>query len=142
MTRTLWLGSLRLIAVALCLTMAFSVSLTFGQPSNARSAAETTETKAETESPISTISVKVNVVNILATVRDKHGEVVPNLTQSDFTLTEDGRPQIIRYFAHETDLPLTLGLMVDTSLSQRRVLAQERDASRSFVVRMLRESKD
>ncbi len=92
--------------------------------------------------PVSTISVKVKVVNVLATVRDKHGEVIPNLTQNDFILEEDGKPQTIRYFAHETDLPLTLGLLVDTSLSQRRVLDQERSASRSFVTRMVREDRD
>jgi VWFA-related protein len=96
----------------------------------------------QNEAPVSTIAVKVNVVNVLATVRDKHGEVIPNLTQSDFTLTEDGHPQTIRYFAHETDLPLTLGLLVDTSMSQRRVLDQERSASRSFVTRMVREDRD
>src|SRR5215831_19306234 len=88
------------------------------------------------------ISVKVNVVNVLATVRDKHGKIVNNLTKDDFTLTEDGRPQSIHYFSRETDLPLTLGLLVDTSLSQRRVLDQERSASRSFVTRMVREDRD
>src|SRR5450432_2483669 len=71
-------------------------------------------------SPATTLSVQVNVVNVLATVRDKHGKIVPNLTQSDFVLIEDGRPQNIRYFTKESDLPLTLGLLVDTSLSQRR----------------------
>jgi VWFA-related protein len=102
---------------------------------------ESSDENSGTE-PISTISVKVKVVNVLATVRDKHGQVIPNLNQSDFTLEEDGRPQTIRYFAHETDLPLTLGLLVDTSLSQRRVLDQERSASRSFVARMVREDRD
>lgn len=62
--------------------------------------------------------------------------------QDDFSLTEDGRPQSIHYFSRETDLPLTLGLLVDTSLSQRRVLDQERDASHSFLDQMVREDKD
>src|SRR5499427_2412002 len=88
------------------------------------------------------ISVKVNVVNVLATVRDKHGKIVNSLTKDDFTLTEDGRPQSIHYFSRETDLPLTLGLLVDTSLSQRRVLDQERSASSSFLDQMLRPEKD
>jgi VWFA-related protein len=103
--------------------------------------AETGDSNPGTK-PVSTISVKVKVVNVLATVRDKHGQVIPDLGQSDFTLEEDGKPQSIRYFAHETDLPLTLGLLVDTSLSQRRVLDQERSASRSFVTRMVREDRD
>ena len=79
---------------------------------------------------------------MLATVRDKHGKIVNGLSKDDFTLTEDGRPQAIKYFARETDLPLTLGLLVDTSLSQRRVLSEERDASESFLAQMLREDQD
>ena len=67
------------------------------------------------------ISVDVKVVNVLATVRDKHGEIVANLGQGDFKLEEDGRPQTITNFSRETNLPLTLGLLVDTSFSQRRV---------------------
>jgi VWFA-related protein len=88
------------------------------------------------------ISVNVNVVNVLATVRDKHGAIVSNLSKDDFVLEEDGRPQTIRYFARETDLPLTLGLLVDTSLSQRRVLDEERSASRTFLDEVLRVNKD
>jgi len=89
-----------------------------------------------------TYSADEKVVNVLATVRDKHGKIVNNLSQDDFVLDEDGRPQVIRYFARETDLPLTLGLLVDTSSSQRRVLDQERSASGSFVNQVLRQDKD
>jgi VWFA-related protein len=89
-----------------------------------------------------TMSVQVNVVNVLATVRDKHGKIINDLNKEDFTLTEDGRPQTVRYFTRETDLPLSLGLLVDTSLSQRRVLDQERTASHSFLDQMVREDKD
>lgn len=96
----------------------------------------------ETSDPATTISVKVDVVNVLATVRDKHGKIVNNLTKDDFTLTEDGRAQSIHYFSRETDLPLTLGLLVDTSRSQTRVLDQERSASHSFLDRMVREDRD
>lgn len=88
------------------------------------------------------ISVDVKLVNVLATVRNKKGEIVRNLTKDDFTLEEDGRPQTIQYFSRETDLPLTLGLLVDTSMSQRSVLGQERTASYSFFDHMLREDKD
>ena len=66
------------------------------------------------------IAVEVKTVSVLATVRDKHGKIVSNLTKDDFQLDEDGRPQTINYFAHESDLPLRLGLLVDTSLSQRK----------------------
>jgi VWFA-related protein len=79
---------------------------------------------------------------VLATVRDKKGAIVRDLNQEDFELKEDDRPQSIRYFSHETDLPLTLGLLVDTSMSQRRVLGEERDASATFLDTVLRVDKD
>jgi VWFA-related protein len=88
------------------------------------------------------IAVEVKTVSVLATVRDKHGKIISNLTKDDFQLDEDGRPQTINYFAHESDLPLRLGLLVDTSLSQRRVLDQERSASYSFLDKLLRQDKD
>jgi VWFA-related protein len=107
-----------------------------------KQASANSDSAAENTQPVSNIAVKVKVVNVLATVRDKHGQVISNLNQSDFNLEEDGHPQTVRYFANESDLPLTLGLLVDTSLSQRRVLDQERSASRSFVTRMVREDRD
>jgi VWFA-related protein len=92
--------------------------------------------EAESTPPI---AVNVKVVNVLATVRDKHEKIIPKLTQNDFTLEEDGKPVTIRYFANETNLPLTLGLLVDTSMSQRRVLDQERSASKTFLDQVLHE---
>jgi VWFA-related protein len=90
----------------------------------------------------SKIAVQVKTVSVLATVRDKHGKIVSNLSKDDFVLDEDGRPQTINYFVRETDLALRLGLLVDTSLSQRKVLDQERTASYSFLDHLLREDKD
>ncbi len=90
----------------------------------------------------STFSTDVKVVNVLATVRDKQGRIIKDLTKDDFVLEEDSRPQTIRYFSRQTDLPLTLGLLVDTSMSQRRVLGEERQASYRFLDQVLRESKD
>ncbi len=89
-----------------------------------------------------TISVNVKLVSMFATVRDKHGALIRNLTKDDFALEQDGHPQTITYFAPDSDLPLTLGLLVDTSMSQRRVLDQERDASHAFLDHLLREDKD
>jgi VWFA-related protein len=89
-----------------------------------------------------TFSSDVRVVNLFATVHDAQGRVVPNLTKDDFTLEEDGRPQTIRYFSKESGLPLTLGLLVDTSFSQRRVLAEERSASYRFLGQVLRPDQD
>src|SRR5258708_4333916 len=83
-----------------------------------------------------TIAVDVKVVTLPVTVRDKHGKIVRDLTKDDFTLQEDGRPQTIRYFSQEANLPLTLGLLVDTSRSQTSVLDAERNASRGFLDQM------
>jgi len=75
-----------------------------------------------------TFSAEVKVVNVLATVRDKKGQLVNTLT--------------IRYFSRETDLPLIVGLLVDTSGSQRSVIGEERDASKRFLDDVLRLDKD
>ena len=84
----------------------------------------------------------VKVVNTLATVQNKSGKLINDLTKDDFTLLEDGRPQAIKYFSQQSDLPLTLGLMVDTSMSQGRVMDAERGASMQFLEQMFRENKD
>jgi VWFA-related protein len=88
------------------------------------------------------IAVESKLVSMLATVRDKKGHLVNNLTKDDFVVDQDGHPQTITYFAQESNLPLTLGLLVDTSLSQRRVLDQERSASHTFIEQVLRDDKD
>jgi VWFA-related protein len=89
-----------------------------------------------------TFSSDVKVVNVLATVRTKAGEIVQDLTKEEFLLTESGRPQTIRYFSRDTNLPLVLGLLVDTSGSQRMVLAEEQEASFRFLDTVLREEMD
>jgi VWFA-related protein len=88
------------------------------------------------------ISSRVNVVTLFATVHDADGKVVKNLTRNDFVLLEDGAPQKIDYFAQESDLPLTIGLLVDTSRSQTGVLEKERSASYTFLDQVLREGED
>jgi VWFA-related protein len=94
------------------------------------------------QSDDATFSTDVKVVNVLATVRAKNGEIIRNLSKDDFSLSENGRPQAIRYFSQETGLALTVGLMVDTSLSQQRVLGQERAASFHFFDQVLRDNVD
>jgi hypothetical protein len=87
-------------------------------------------------------STGVDVVTLLATVRDAHGLLAKNLSREDFLLEEDGVPQTIRYFSRESDLPLTVGLLVDTSQSQFHVLEPERRASYTFLDQVLREGQD
>jgi VWFA-related protein len=89
-----------------------------------------------------TISSRVNVVTLFATVHDADGKVVKDLTRDDFVLHEDGVPQEIDYFSQGSDLPLTIGLLVDTSRSQTGVLEQERRAGYTFLDQVLREGKD
>lgn len=88
------------------------------------------------------ISVDVDVVNILATVRDGKGGLVKDLSKDDFILEENGKRQTIRYFSQQTDLPLTVGLLVDTSVSQERLIGEEQRAAEQFFSQVLRIKKD
>ena len=83
------------------------------------------------------IRVRVEVVNVPVTVLDKRGLPVIDLTQSDFRVYEDGRPQAIRYFSQESEQPLRIGLIMDTSNSARRQLSFEKEAASEFVFQML-----
>jgi VWFA-related protein len=132
----------RLAALILIATLAFGAAMAQSAGAGESQANSHPVAANSADQPVTTMSVKVKVVNVLATVRDKHGKIVNDLTKNDFTLTEDGRPQTLKYFARETDLPLTLGMLVDTSMSQRRVLNEERDASQSFLAQVLREDQD
>ena len=89
-----------------------------------------------------TIKVDVDVVNILASVRDKRNSLVPNLEQKDFIVLEDGKPQPIKYFTRETDLPLTIGLLIDVSGSQANLIQIERDAAAQFFTQVLRKKDE
>jgi VWFA-related protein len=92
--------------------------------------------------PVTTMSVNAKVVSLPVTVRDKKGKIVRDLTKDDFELEEDGKPQTIRYFSQETNLPLTIGLLVDTSMSERDNMDRERVASRSFLDQMITRPQD
>ena len=86
-----------------------------------------------------TLKVDVDIVNVLFSVRDKKGALVPNLTQEDFTVFEEGKQQTVKYFAKDTDLPLTLGLLVDVSGSQRNLIGVEKQAASEFFGKVLRQ---
>ncbi len=85
-----------------------------------------------------TLKVNVNVVQLFFNVKDKHGALIPNLTKNDFEVYEDGKPQTIKYFTAETNLPLTLGMMIDSSGSQQRVLPMEKEVGSAFLKDILR----
>jgi VWFA-related protein len=87
-------------------------------------------------------SADVRLVNLFAGVRDKAGHIMKDLTQSNFHLEEDDRPQTIKFFERESSLALHLGMLVDTSGSQRTVLGDERSAALKFFDNILRPSTD
>ncbi|MEO8098583.1 MAG: VWA domain-containing protein [Acidobacteriota bacterium] len=89
-----------------------------------------------------TFSTAVKVVDVLVSARDKQNRLVSDLTQADFEILEDQRLQQVRYFARQTDIPLTLGMLVDTSQSQRSVMDEERNAAKEFFWEVLRPAKD
>ncbi len=88
--------------------------------------------------PDDTLRVEVDVVNIYCTVKESNGRLVTDLTADDFEIHEDGQKQELRYFVRETDRPLTLALLVDTSGSQTTVLPVEKEAVGQFLRQVLR----
>ncbi len=84
------------------------------------------------------IQVNVELVNVLFTVRDKRGGLVGNLNKDDFTIAEDGKQQEIKYFTRETDIPITIGLLVDVSASQGNLIGIEQQAAYQFFGQVLR----
>ena len=84
------------------------------------------------------IRVTVNVVNVLATVRDSGGRIIPDLKKEDFDLWEDGQKQEISFFSRESAEPLSLGLLVDTSVSQGRVLPMEQQSAVRFLEQVVK----
>src|SRR5512143_1947241 len=85
-----------------------------------------------------TIKVDVDLVNVLCTVRGKNNALIGGLEKGDFHLFEDAKEQQIKYFTRETDLPLTIGLLVDVSGSQERLIETERRAASAFFRSVLR----
>jgi VWFA-related protein len=84
------------------------------------------------------LKITTEVVNVYAVVRQKNGRLIPDLNKDDFDLEEDQKPQVIRYFARETDTPLTMGILVDTSPSQGRVLEVEKSEAEAFLREVMR----
>jgi VWFA-related protein len=94
--------------------------------------------QANDETSVATFKLNVNLVDLFFTVKDAKGNLVPHLTKNDCTVLEDKAPQNLRSFVAETDQPLTLGIALDTSGSQFRILPLEQDAGSQFLNRVLR----
>jgi VWFA-related protein len=86
-----------------------------------------------------TVKINVNVVQLFFNVKDKKGALIPSLTKDDFEILEDGKPQTIKYFAADSNLPLTLGILIDSSGSQTRVLDMEKEVGGDFLTQILRD---
>jgi len=96
---------------------------------------------AAPQEDLPTIKVDVELVNLMFTVRNKNNALVPSLTKDDITVYEDGKAQTTKYFTRETNLPLTIGLLVDVSGSQETLIPQEKHAAGQFFDQVLK-SKD
>lgn len=109
------------------------------QKQSAPSPTVTPEVIEEEDEPI---KIDTELVNVLFTAQDKDRRLMTNLKKEDVRILEDGQPQEIFTFARQTDLPLSIAIVIDTSQSQQRTLPEEKDAAKSFVESVVRPEKD
>jgi len=110
-----------------------------GQPTQPQA---TQPQPGDDQKPQQTLKVNVNVVQLFFNVKDKKGTLIPNLKKDDFEIAEDGKPQTVKYFAAESNLPLTLGILIDSSGSQQRVLDMEKEVGGAFLKQILRNNDE
>jgi VWFA-related protein len=94
--------------------------------------------ESDREQSLETLKVNVDVVQLFFNVKDKRGALIPSLAKEDFQILEDGKPQTIKYFNGDSNLPLTLGILIDSSGSQQRVLEMEKEVGGQFLQEILR----
>jgi len=114
-----------------------TVLLAFLLPVSGQNQAGSQEKDQQGEIP--TFRKNVNIVNVFFTVKDHHGALVPNLNKDEFDVLENGKPQTIKYFSAETNLPLTLGLLIDSSGSMQRMLDTEKVVAADFLRQVVTE---
>jgi VWFA-related protein len=102
----------------------------------------TAPAQAPEEESVATFKLQVNLVDVFFTVKAKDGTLVPHLTKSDCTVTEDKAPQTLKSFVAETQQPITLGILLDTSGSQQNVLPLEQQVGGQFLERVLRQKDE
>jgi VWFA-related protein len=135
----------RLMLKAYCLTLSLVLTLVIaagspaaGQDTTPTLRDQTGNQNQDQDQSVETLKVRVNVVQLFFNVKDKKGALIPNQTKTDFDLLEDGKPQTIKYFTAESNLPLTLGILIDSSGSQARVLDMEKEVGSAFLSDILR----
>jgi len=112
------------------------------QPESANAPNQAASSAVGQKSPDSTVKVRVELVNVLATVTDKKNHLVLNLNKDDLQVLENNQPQQISFFSRETDLPLRIGMLIDSSNSIRDRLRFEQEAAVEFLNDALRPGKD
>src|ERR1035437_8229994 len=138
----------RILAIVAMAAVFLASPLIIAQPSSAPQAAPGQQPASpgqkpdaqksdDSQEPTETLKVNVNVEQLFFNVKDKHGALIPNLTKDDFEVHEDGTPQTVKYFTAETNLPLTLGIMIDASGSQRNVIDMEKEVGGAFLHQIL-----
>jgi VWFA-related protein len=132
----------RILAVAALAAVCMTASFTMAQSSSPQSDQKPAQKPGEqptddSQQPGETVKVNVSIVQLFFNVKDKHGALMPNLTKDDFEIQEDSKPQTIKYFTAESNLPLTLGILIDSSGSQLRVLDMEKEVGGAFLKQIL-----
>ena len=105
-----------------------------------RESAEKAQThEKDNDEPVTTFKARSDVVQLFFNVKDKKGGLIPNLPKESFNVLEDGKPQTIKYFSADSNLPLTLGILIDSSASQENVLTMEQQVGGAFLSEIVRE---
>src|SRR6266403_2753050 len=131
---------LRLFGFLLAVTILSSASLSAQQPNP--SAPPPPASQEQIQKSQTVIPVQVNLVDVLFTVLDRRNKLVPSLETQDFKVLDDNISQDIRYFSRQSDLPLRIGMLLDTSNSIRDRIKFEQDAATNFLFSVLRRGKD
>jgi VWFA-related protein len=136
LTRT----AVALPALALAAYLAFNATVpatgaASGRSGAAEGAQQQDQQPQQSQQPL---KVQVTVVNVFATVRDKSHAIVADLKQEDFKILEDGQEQKVAFFSKEVNLPITLGMLIDTSGSMGRIIGAEQDAASRFIKEVMR----
>src|SRR5437588_11281843 len=119
----------RIVFTAAVALAAASFSFSFAQQTPART--------PDDQKPVDTLKVNVNVVQLFFNVKDKKGGLIPNLTKDEFEIYDNKQPQTIKYFPANSNLPLTLGILIDTSASQQNVLGMEQQVGGAFLKQII-----
>lgn len=134
---------LRGLIIGIALLSAAFVIVNFGEHAVAQSTSSAKPTPTPTPNPEDEeITIDTEVVNILFTAQDKDRRLLLGLKKEDVIILEDGKPQEVVAFARQIDLPMSLAILIDTSISQQRTLPEEKAAAISFVESFIRPAKD